>query len=107
MTTEEIDDLNRFLAEKVMGWKILPSGWFDRSYGNIHGLGFWHPDRDPSNAMDVLKKCADKSPKVEISSFGTCWIVGSNQVSEPSKAQSIEQAICLFAKQLFSQPTTK
>jgi len=111
MTTQELRELDAWIAEHVMGWvpgsmsglwKIGPS-----SFRNFH------PTLLAADAMDVLKKCAEKYGKV-LTICSPCategWTIGTidwetETVVDISEAQSLELAICLAAKQLFSQTT--
>ncbi len=118
MKVSEFNDLDAWICEHIMGWtKIEPQ----RKNGP-RGLGL-NPKisqydyiprycTDQYYAMDVLKKCA------EIQQIGLeiCTRSGMAEVYttvDPdgdltkAEAQTLELAICLFAKQLFSQPTTK
>ena len=92
MTTQELRELDAWIAEHVMG-AIVPHPFFK-------------PTEDPRGARDVLKKCAE-SVNVTVSAYGNYWIVGNNKLGDLVKTDSLELSICLFAKQLFSQTTKK
>jgi hypothetical protein len=128
MNDTELQELDGWIAEHVLGWK-----WFrylkERSelYSERRTL-MDKPNRyvrkakggeplaedafdnipksttDPAAAMQVLRRCADKTPVVQISYFGgLCgYVVSARSTDGPIKAPTIELAICLFAKKLFS-----
>jgi len=74
----------------------------------------WSPTTDPAAAMEVMKKCAEKcTVTAECDASKAQWLVakledewrGYGVVEANCKvAPTLELAICLFAKQLFSQP---
>ena len=61
-------------------------------------------------AMDVLKKCLSKLPDdahICINDLPEVWCNDNNGTQWSGQAETLELAICLFAKQLFSQTTKK
>lgn len=70
--------------------------------------GIPHYTTSPADALEVLKKCAEKCEK-------DCKLIGIRRAEvwtvfardhydrETAEAETIELAICLFAKQLFSK----
>jgi len=95
MTTQELRELDAWIAEHVFGVSVPHP--------------FFKPTEDPRGAMDVLKKCAEKHQHdIAIGTAGpTDWRVWAGELNGATYASSLELAICLFAKQLFSKPTTK
>jgi len=127
MTTQELRELDAWIAEHVMGWKRVdsvlrifskdqfatnsafnepPRVMIYESYSSVQS---WIPTERGSDAMDVLKKCAEKHQHdIAIGTAGpTDWRVWAGELNGATYASSLELAICLFAKQLFSKPTTK
>jgi len=95
MTTQELRELD---------------AWIDRNlFENDLPEFSPHYTTDQHHAMDVLKKCAEKHQHdIAIGTAGpTDWRVWAGELNGATYASSLELAICLFAKQLFSKPTTK
>lgn len=118
MTNEQMRELDAWIAEHVMGWKLfrdgrnniaaeMPTGetcivtanhpWDESDFS---------PTVDSAPAMEVLKKCVDvlygcNSFSLEVFRNGNHWVVRHPIYGSPH-APTLELAICLFAKQLFS-----
>lgn len=123
MTTQELRELDAWIAEHVMGWRHAKTlddlGVMDSFYD--HGdilieyrkghLCPWRPTEDSADAMDVLKKCAEKLKQdISIVLYDSKWDVAwvdwnAEERADLARAETLELAICLFAKQLFSQTT--
>jgi len=119
MTTEELRSLDAFIAEHVMGWQLVttlhdivtPGQFFARSDGVFvfkrgSELRNFHPTTDPAAAMEVLKKCGEElyghGVAIEIRNYNRQgWTVMAQ--SRGNTAETIELAICYFAKQLFTK----
>lgn len=127
MTTEELRELDAWIAEHVMGWTLLKQ-W--KESDAIFYTGF-PPDKasqyyakqsqcdpeipcpttDPAAAFEVLKRCVERLGHKFISvGFGNgLFHVDNMRSSTPGideiavKAPTLELAICLFSKQLFSK----
>jgi len=61
MTDQELQQLNKWLAENVMGWKQGNNGqWeFDREHGSrypLHHFTHWSPTTDMNQAMMCVEK---------------------------------------------------
>ena len=111
MTTQELRELDCFVAKEVMGWRYDNFYWW-------HGTDILELSEcprfttDSKYAMDVLKKCAEKE-EITIAiekKESDRWIVGFIQWGDEAiwnqkSGETLELAICLFAKQLFSQTT--
>lgn len=123
MTIEEMRELDTFCATNVMGWSECRSGMQSKSdptcdawllktkrYCTRFKYG-WRPTKDAVDAMDVLKKCAEKcqhelainapTPKL----WGVGCIDWDTESTVKHEAETLELAICLFAKQLFRKET--
>ncbi len=113
MTTTEHQELNSYLAKHVMAWKRhkfyngkkkMPLYWLED--GDVVNTQF-HPTTDPSAAMGVLKKCLEKSGYgliVDIHDDAGFSIEQRSPFNPHSTGEeTLELAICLFAKKLFSQ----
>lgn len=129
MTTKELRELDAWIAENVMGWKVdyesarrkHGPGWLCQTRRNDNATWCRLPDFSvaSSYAMDVLKKCADRLYEKDASII-ICqhpvndendksplyWSVSHDHQLSESIAQTLELAIALFAKQLFSKTTT-
>ena len=95
-------ELDAWIAEHVMGWKesdIIKRPAMIPSFCS-----------DPAAAMVVLKKCAEKCGingiviEPPVGGVLTDWFVAQNCTAMIYHAPTIELAICLFAKGLFSHP---
>lgn len=106
MTTQELRELDAWIEDFVMG-----TGQIRQSRNELCP----HYSTDSAAAMDVLKKCAEKiehsdyaSNWIQIQWFNNLWCLADfNKFSDPTTAETLELSICIFAKQLFSKPTTK
>lgn len=71
---------------------------------NLTDLSYFKPTTNPAAAMDVLKKCIEKeSCDIRINFDSRRFYVYSAKVLTPETATTLELAICLFAKKLFSK----
>lgn len=98
MITEEMRELDAWIAEHVMGWHISRYG--QGSYIHNH----WQPTESPSDAMAVLERCAEKCP-VAIDKNRTGWTVcriDHLTATQLTHGDTIPLAICLFARKVFS-----
>ena len=88
----ERDKLNDWIGEHIMGL-------------NLHHVTPPDYSSESRHAMDVLKKCAEKLNGFELQIDGpTPWAVRSGDPDiKCQHAETLELAICLFAKALFSQ----
>lgn len=53
------NDLDRLMAERVMGWKLGDTYWHGESVGGIsakYSINDWHPTSDIAQAMMCAKK---------------------------------------------------
>lgn len=104
MTAQELRELDEWIEALVMGTRKMRESRNELCP---------HYTTDPADAMDVLKKCAEKKPtdssSIRIDRLGTLWAMSATYHADQiyCEARTLELAICLFAKQLFSQPTTK
>lgn len=102
MTKAQKYDLNDWISIHVIGWNAQDTR-----------LNSFNPTQESKDAMDVLKKCAEQSQEdIAITKYDTEWRVGIadwnwESMRDCKTAETLELAICLFAKQLFSQTTTK
>lgn len=130
MTPEAKRELDHWLALHVKGWRIhrrntaLYCAAADEDRIIIEGKCFvatWRPTEDGAQAFGILQECARRmkhgivgigSPMGESDVASTLprvkqgWIVG--MIGRPSnfdiEADTLELAICRFAKELFSKP---
>lgn len=57
MTDHELDNLDRLLAEKVMGWRAGNYNWIETPITRPQiSLSDWHPTRDIAQAFMVVEK---------------------------------------------------
>lgn len=119
MTTQELRELDAWIAEHVMGWKITKyhccGEQVERlkpSSGDLHAnIRNYSPTTDPSAAMDVLKKCSQMKFDVSINHFDAKnlnLLIGLKEwsvltIGFEAQAETLELAICLFAKKLFTK----
>lgn len=138
MTTAELRSLDTWLAEHVMGWewwrfKACGEKWcqlvppdekwpWRRGFDGIKckcaiaaledrtDLSMFAPTTDRAAAMEVLKKCAEKSYQISIVECLGDWAVTHGDGTDPTapyseapygEAKTLELAICLFARKLF------
>ena len=139
MTTQELRELDAWIAEKVMGdngvkiWYASKDGGESGSlfsgelitrkdvsefcqrhpeYAVIERVQYPHYTTSPADAMEVLNKClrhaADHNlDAVEMYAEPDGVVVSINDDEGGQimvKAATTEPAICLFARELFSQP---
>lgn len=115
-TVEQLRELDAWIAENVMGWDLKSEPFrFFRSHDGLYfpnadGCGlFWHPSTSPSDAMDVLKKCNEMINRRKYREvIGIATLMGSPMVGyDPEQiwehAETLELAICRFAKSLFEK----
>ena len=64
------EDLDKFLAEKVMGWEYLDNLniWSPGLEDEVFSKGTWHPTKDWNQAITCLKK-SGVAATIEIESF--------------------------------------
>jgi len=128
MTTNELRELDAWIAENVFGAHIFKSGRgsicarfhsntndeYERIIESRHPWDgqSYNPTQCPMDAMDVLKKCAERRVIIELFiNVQGKWTCGTQSVemgsyqSAFSESETAELSICLFAKQLFSQTT--
>lgn len=109
----ELDD---WLAERVMGWKLNDCGFWIVNQQLYQSTGFmrfppqpqysmcdntyFNPHKNAACAFLVLKKCCEKQGPTSVSfcqGFKDGWQCGNE------RAETLELAICFFAKKLFSK----
>lgn len=111
MKTEQLQELDAWIAEHVMGWvksKECDYGWIT-PVGKMK-LETENYTTDPAAAMEVLRKCAFKRDLI-ISCTASEWIISDDLpeteiqdfVTNRVEAGTLELAICLFSKKLFSK----
>lgn len=114
MKTDEFITLDAWIAEHVFGWKPDVAnvghnhqkvrGWWKWQEGDKRFTTYLpHFSTSSGDAMHVLKKCGERTAHIHISTFVNKWIVGSHALGNPARESTLELAICMFAKQLFSQ----
>ena len=61
MNQTELTELDRLLAEKVMGWRLTEDHWWlDRqNYHALFNISAWHPTTDIAQAMMVAEKIGE------------------------------------------------
>ena len=126
MSEIEMGELDAWIAENVMGWKL--NGVWHRVQKDefaLHkdGRVFIHdsirngvcltvkvfdPTTDPAAAMEVLKRCAGLyAVKVGGVDVNNLWMVANGltpTMENTVRADTLELAICLFARKLFTKP---
>lgn len=116
MTETEKRELDAFCATEVMGWIHGVDGYGSPSWfaGREPRLkASWKPTTDSAAAMKVLRKCAEHCEKLgiergydvdfSISMERGKYFVGCDIFIECMSADTLELALALFAKQLFSK----
>lgn len=117
MNEHELRELDAFCAERVLGWKPIvrqaDSTYPELRYWNM-GNGFerlqqqFRPTTDPAAAMQVLEQC-HKQCCVETGIFENVsgskrgYFARSIYKDITTEAPTLELAIALFAKKLFSK----
>jgi Phage ABA sandwich domain len=121
MTTQEMRELDVWIAEHVMEWREVNclrdfcSGSFLRN-ADCDCLAFecqtgtWKPTTDPAAAMAVLEKCAEKLRGMDISIrrrtvIGTGWLITWSGDYHNASEETLPQTICAFARELFKEET--
>lgn len=124
MNQNELRELNTWIAEHVMGWikcdvkNLDHSGRFsisDTGFVLIHAprvqIKQFRPTTDTAAAFEVLKKCLDNQREFGfgdpcfISKDGGYWLRAVKDGKHiDGEAETLELAICLFAKKIFTKP---
>jgi len=121
MSEKELRREDAWIAQNVMGWKKreFKDEWDSeaqchRSWTNYYGpegeiAGDWPLyHTDSSDAMDLLKKCAEKCDQISITECAGTWCItegdGNGEKDEYPEAEgpTLEHAICRFARKLFA-----
>jgi hypothetical protein len=109
-TYRTMSTINERIAREVFGFSHTPPnrGLRHREYIYLENGdyvltqdGKFQPDTNPTDAMSVLKKCAEKSC-VFIACTKGRWFVENNYHS--GEGETLEVATCAFALALFSPP---
>ena len=110
-TETDLRRIDNLIATEIFGWKILPSGnWESHSGHSYNYPEDFQPTQDPAAAMEVLKKCciklgdeAERSPVPEWLPVEEKWRVVESDIADgvDAEAETLELAICLFAKKIF------
>jgi len=110
VTDAELRDLDAWIAEQVMGFKLNANGMIETwpREGVRHDLCVANYTTDPAAAMQVLEKCADEVHAYELQIVsprnGGLWHISSGKRNTPRvNAETLPIAICRFAQQLFSK----
>jgi hypothetical protein len=124
MTDTEKRELDAWIAVNIMKWQEVKPWDINPGHGQFvirHGVPVapppifkFEPTTDPAAAMEVLKKCAAKLyPSDEVQIYGNDedggYVIFSPETKDAegfvleSDAKTLELAICLFAKKLFSK----
>lgn len=120
-TEQELRELDAWIAEHVMGWKarklnrrdlinhLMPPQSITDGFGkydadpmfqtNVTGVPNY--TTEPAAAMEVLKKCMDMAVVTLFEKAKGGYEVRWQQMS--ASAETLELAICLFAKKLFTK----
>lgn len=101
MDTKEMRELDAWIAEHVMGWKISFRAGEVEIWRTPSGTAVFHPTTDPAAAMEVLKKCGERACTTVYRTKGAWVVTSSILVGAEADAPTPELAICLFAKALF------
>ena len=122
MKGTELRKLDAWIAEHVMGWRLVKDtgkmrkendfivhGYVLRFQGAGLSLFSFAPTIDPADAMMVLQKCALKVPgRIHIyPPQGGCenWMLSDCEAHRENQhsalAKTLPFSICLFAKKLF------
>lgn len=124
MSDKEMIELDAWLAEHAMGWRrveewqqsetpeivsrvesdgltVVNSPWRIKDQGvYFQQWKFFSPTKNPSDAMEVLKKCCEKRVKIYTQLWSGLWLVADGE-GIIMKAETLELAICLYAQALF------
>lgn len=116
MNDQELRELDAWIAEHVMGWtKWEGSGWLHAGCMDANGIKWlsggyeieFQPTIDSGQSMDVLKRCGERMPNFHIGapqgSSLKNWMITWNYDENTVESETLELAICLFSKQLFSK----
>jgi hypothetical protein len=129
----ELRELDAWIAENVMGWELAKDEYHARMslsksycissdktvcFGHQGQFSLFKPTTNPAAAMELLKKCGEQGIlkgefKLPVSIFrrgDLQWVVSENCEDAPEhefyivvEAETLELAICLFAKKLFTK----
>jgi len=100
-------ELDKWIAENVMGWKMHPHREDHWIRPDSNRIDEFYPTTDSASAMEVLEKCAEKFPiEIRIGNYDEGrYFVGTDYDFDMTrgKAETLELAICLFAKKLLAK----
>lgn len=115
-TEKELRELDAWIAEHVMGYKVRirkPDSTYPALRYWNKGDGFeilqaqFSPTTNPADAFEVLKKCYERAESFESGkddSQGWYFFVDAPiKAINASSHESLELAVCLFARKLFSK----
>lgn len=124
MTKKELLELDKFCAEKVMGWHMILTGCAPRGLElhaakpmDIEYYGLWtdgdkwatrvhyfHPTTDPAASMLVLIECfkKDRICMLESKETEARFVITTSKFRHRACYDSLPVCICKIAKALFS-----
>jgi hypothetical protein len=120
MTPTDQQKLNALIAEKVMGWKKgrtvfnleykknyfmhCEEGPIVQRFEKSAEVYPFNPTTDPAQALEVLKKCLEKTcAEIHLlanGEFAVCWEDEKRCRTITKTAPTLQLAICLFAAEL-------
>lgn len=109
MTDAEKRELNEWIAKHVFGLDAETDWYVDRKAGcDVMMKSSWAPTEDEADAMKVLKKChtqccVETGETANIANTKRGFFARSIYKDIVSEAETLELAICLFAKKIFSK----
>ncbi len=111
MKPNELRELDNYLATHVMGWTWdghAAGVWREYRNGPMATPSF-QPTTDPADAMEVLTKCMKQTAAITLFEHHSEIFIGTDdtEIDVKIKADTLELAICQFAKRLFTHPNRK
>lgn len=107
MSAKEQMELDKFCAEKVMGWLTHENWWLNEEGEAERTISNWNPTTNDADAMAVWKACLAKVSCREIRQYQSTEEDGSKVFCiylegrrEVIMAPTLPEAICLFSKKL-------
>jgi hypothetical protein len=94
----DLREIDRLVAEKVMGWKLCKYGFWETEFGDLDSESEWNPTESLDDAWVILDKFEDY--ELYASSFKNeyrCKVKKNGEWFSAESSESSAIAICLAA----------
>lgn len=105
MTDKEMRELDAWIAEKVMGYKMHPSSEDHWIRPDSNRIDSFRPTTDPAAALMVLERCAEKVGQVKLThpkhTISGMWHITDMDSDIFAGHENRDVAIALFARKVW------